>query len=284
MTVPVTTIIIDPHVLLRTALGSLMENHSYRVAGGFESTTELSRAAIVSDIPLVILGAQSTDNACAEAIAVRKLFPDSKIVLLFEHASQGDFEKLLASRIDGCVPLSVSSSTLINVLDLILERHVRIIVMKETGHPLVPLMRDGADKSAEVGEFRALPPEGRAVQMAEVAIPRTLSGSAITPNIKLSNVDGQFPCASAIRSKLSEREVQVLDGLVRGSANKVIARKCAISEATVKVHMKSILRKIQVSNRTQAAIWALEHGYSVDGNNYPVHEARAGMNGAASLS
>jgi two-component system, NarL family, nitrate/nitrite response regulator NarL len=64
--------------------------------------------------------------------------------------------------------------------------------------------------------------------------------------------------------KLSEREIQILDGLVKGHANKVIARTCDITEATVKVHMKSILRKIQVANRTQAAIWAIEHGYPAD--------------------
>jgi two-component system, NarL family, nitrate/nitrite response regulator NarL len=61
---------------------------------------------------------------------------------------------------------------------------------------------------------------------------------------------------------LSEREIQVLDGLVKGHANKVIARGCGVTEATVKVHMKSILRKIRACNRTQAAIWALEHGYA----------------------
>jgi DNA-binding CsgD family transcriptional regulator len=61
--------------------------------------------------------------------------------------------------------------------------------------------------------------------------------------------------------RLSDRETQILDGLVKGYANKVIARRCDITEATVKVHMKSILRKIRVGNRTQAAIWAFEHGY-----------------------
>ena len=59
---------------------------------------------------------------------------------------------------------------------------------------------------------------------------------------------------------------KILDSLVKGHANKVIARKCAISEATVKVHMKSILRKIRVANRTQAAVWALEHGYCDEGS------------------
>jgi two-component system, NarL family, nitrate/nitrite response regulator NarL len=44
--------------------------------------------------------------------------------------------------------------------------------------------------------------------------------------------------------------------LKEGSPNKVIARKLDMAEATVKVHIKSLLRKIEVGNRTQAAIWA----------------------------
>ena len=54
---------------------------------------------------------------------------------------------------------------------------------------------------------------------------------------------------------------------MKGHANKVIARTCDITEATVKVHMKSILRKIRVDNRTQAAIWAMANGYAADGSN-----------------
>jgi Bacterial regulatory proteins, luxR family len=52
---------------------------------------------------------------------------------------------------------------------------------------------------------------------------------------------------------------------VKGHANKVIGRTCDVSEATVKVHMKSILRKIGAGNRTQAAIWAREHGQATNG-------------------
>ena len=55
----------------------------------------------------------------------------------------------------------------------------------------------------------------------------------------------------------SEREHQILQCLVNGLSNKAIARKHHIAEATVKVHVKGLLRKVQVSNRTQAAIWAL---------------------------
>ena len=60
---------------------------------------------------------------------------------------------------------------------------------------------------------------------------------------------------------LTEREEQVLRGLVKGHSNKVIARNCGVAEATIKVHIKSLLRKLRVANRTQAAIWALEQGY-----------------------
>lgn len=60
-------------------------------------------------------------------------------------------------------------------------------------------------------------------------------------------------------SVLSDRETQILRGLVEGQSNKTIARAFDIMEATVKVHVKAILRKIGVQNRTQAAIWALGH-------------------------
>jgi two-component system nitrate/nitrite response regulator NarL len=57
-------------------------------------------------------------------------------------------------------------------------------------------------------------------------------------------------------NKLSPRETVILHSLMDGDANKVIARKLDIAEATIKVHLKSILRKIGAANRTQAAMWA----------------------------
>jgi two-component system nitrate/nitrite response regulator NarL len=58
---------------------------------------------------------------------------------------------------------------------------------------------------------------------------------------------------------LSNREVEVLTWLKEGAPNKVIARKLNVAEATVKVHVKAILKKIRVCNRAQAAIWAAHH-------------------------
>ena len=63
-------------------------------------------------------------------------------------------------------------------------------------------------------------------------------------------------------AKLSSRERDVLCCLMAGYPNKVIARELNVCEATIKVHVKAILRKLDVSNRTQAAIWASTRGFS----------------------
>jgi two-component system nitrate/nitrite response regulator NarL len=59
---------------------------------------------------------------------------------------------------------------------------------------------------------------------------------------------------------LSGREEQILQCLVDGMSNKLIARALDMTESTVKVHLKALLRKLRVQNRTQAAVWALNCG------------------------
>jgi len=59
---------------------------------------------------------------------------------------------------------------------------------------------------------------------------------------------------------LSEREREVLALLVEGLANKLIARRLEISEKTVKSHLTRIFRELDVTDRTQAALWAERHG------------------------
>lgn len=59
--------------------------------------------------------------------------------------------------------------------------------------------------------------------------------------------------------KFSEREAQILQCLTRGASNKLIARELGLAEATVKVHIKAILRKAKAANRTQAAMWASQY-------------------------
>jgi two-component system nitrate/nitrite response regulator NarL len=232
------TIVVESRLLVREALKSLMAKNSCRVICDIGSTAEVSGASTLSEEPkLVILGAQSADNAPTEAVRARSLWPDSKIVLLYDYLSPTDFQKLLTSEINGCVPLFASPDTLISALDMIVTRDVRVMVVGDAKCPGIKLQSDGAehdDGSVSIG----------ALQQRPMNVP------------PLRN-----------HPDLSEREAQILHGLVKGHANKVIARTCEIAEATVKVHMKSILRKIRVANRTQGAIWAMENGYASDGFN-----------------
>jgi NarL family two-component system response regulator LiaR len=58
--------------------------------------------------------------------------------------------------------------------------------------------------------------------------------------------------------QLSRREVDVLTALARGRSNKEIAKQLSISDETVKTHVSNILSKLQLEDRTQAAIYALQ--------------------------
>lgn len=255
------TIIIEPHLLVREALESLIKNYRYRVVCSVGSTADIDSSTMVGDGPkLVILGADSTDNAITEAVSIRQLWSNSKIVLLFEHASVTDFQKLLTSEVDGCVPLFASPETLIRTLDLVTIEGARVVV---TANARSPAVRSSPTRRARQpqGETDGPSPnstEGGSKSINVVSMP----GTKPAINGSLAAQSSGHEDGAHNDPRLSEREAQILDGLVKGHANKTIARTCDITEATVKVHMKSILRKIQVANRTQAAVWALEHGHS----------------------
>jgi two-component system nitrate/nitrite response regulator NarL len=69
------------------------------------------------------------------------------------------------------------------------------------------------------------------------------------------------PAAPASRlDVMSRRELDILRGIARGQGNKEIARSLGIAEATVKIHVQHILRKLDVSSRVHAAVIATGHG------------------------
>ena len=89
-------------------------------------------------------------------------------------------------------------------------------------------------------------------------------GQAVYPANVAQNLGQGVAAPESIRdgeaAELSPRETQILACILSGHSNKAIARRLAITESTVKMHFKNAMRKINASNRTQAAIWAMEHG------------------------
>jgi two-component system nitrate/nitrite response regulator NarL len=95
------------------------------------------------------------------------------------------------------------------------------------------------------------------VMLGELFLPASLSLALIdqasarkSQSATVGNAAGELP------AKFSGREAQILRLLTKGSSNKLIARDLGLAEATVKVHIKAILRKAKAANRTQAAMWA----------------------------
>ncbi len=77
---------------------------------------------------------------------------------------------------------------------------------------------------------------------------------------RLAQQQAPAPAAPA-SSRLSPREQEVLDRLARGLTNREIAEELIITSNTVKIHVEHILAKLGVSDRTQAAVRAIELGY-----------------------
>jgi two-component system nitrate/nitrite response regulator NarL len=102
------------------------------------------------------------------------------------------------------------------------------------------------------------------VLLGERIAPMTLSTSAeVTPPLRPSVATR----ASEHTASLSGREQQILHCLVGGLPNKSIASTLDMAESTVKVHLKALLRKLNVENRTQAAVWAMNRGFSQNAGN-----------------
>jgi two-component system, NarL family, nitrate/nitrite response regulator NarL len=159
--------------------------------------------------------------------------PDGKIILVAETNGPVDLQGVLALAPDGYILNLGSRDMLLKSLELLLMDQ-QIFVL------------------------------GRSI----TTIPNEQSGIQIPERAELNDSRGRYGFMTNHRVQLSHREHQVLICLARGESNKAIARLCHISEATVKVHLKGILRKIDARNRTQAAIWAIEHGLR---NSAPEH-------------
>ena len=132
-----------------------------------------------------------------------------------------DLARILAMSPDGCIVNLGSGDTLVKVLELVLMDQ-QIFAM------------------------------GRLIAKAAIE-----SAAKTAANNATNKVVGEL-CDST--ASLSPRERQVLISLAEGKSNKVIARQYNLAESTVKVHLKAVLRKLGKQNRTQAAIWAIEHG------------------------
>jgi two-component system nitrate/nitrite response regulator NarL len=126
-----------------------------------------------------------------------------------------------------------------------------VLTVSDDGRDVLEAMRAGADGYL----LKDLEPEELSVRIKQ----------AVQGNVVLeSSLAGVLAHAlnappRLLEADLTEREQEILGLLADGCSNKEIARELTISDATVKVHIKHLLRKLNVKSRLEAAVWALQN-------------------------
>ncbi|ENO88397.1 two-component system response regulator NarL [Thauera linaloolentis] len=134
------------------------------------------------------------------------------------------------------------------------EPRVVMITVSDQGEDVVAALRGGVDGYL----LKDMEPEAMLEALVAVAAGRVV----IPPQLN-------HLLAAALRSEarpqsldaagLTEQEQRILEKIAAGLSNKMIGRELEIAEGTVKVHVKHILRKLDLRSRVEAAVWAVEH-------------------------
>lgn len=190
----------------------------------------------------------------ALTLAVLQVRPDANIV------EAGSLDRAVAAVRD-------ADSLALILLDLNMPGAVGYsgVALLHAEVPDVPiLVISGADRAAafaQVARFGAVGFVGKdaPLESIEAAIAAALAGD------RMAAGDGAEDDMAARVASLTPTQLRVLLGVLDGRLNKQIAHDLGIAEATVKVHMTAVLRKLDVGNRTQAAVAARALGLEVTG-------------------
>jgi two-component system, NarL family, nitrate/nitrite response regulator NarL len=134
----------------------------------------------------------------------------------------------------------------------------RIVIFTVSDHDadVVAALRAGADGYL----LKDMEPEDLIRQLRQAALGRLAISERLTALLAEALRAQHAPAASAAERRLTPREREILTHIAGGLSNKMIARELEISEGTVKVHVKHLLRKLQLRSRVEVAVWAVQEG------------------------
>ena len=242
------TVLVGPNALLREGLARILSAAGFRILASASGVGYPIPSSLPQKQPILLIidVGDDFDTAFAQMKSFKQRYPAGRVAML---AHQRKLNIMVAAfrlganaylaKVATCdtfiksLELVMLGVTLLpsEILSFICHRQHHSRAAGHSGHAVhrVNIPDDGnADKDSD-GEM--IGTKGETNEL----VPRAMT--SLTP--------------------LSTRQQSILRCLIQGDSNKSIARKLAISEATAKVHVKAILRKIRVHNRTQAAIWAV---------------------------
>jgi two-component system nitrate/nitrite response regulator NarL len=132
-----------------------------------------------------------------------------------------------------------------------LDSRVIMLTVSDQAEDLMAALQAGADGYL----LKDMEPEDLMQQLAEAARGKITISERLTQLLVTSLREKSRP-TSINEAGLTEQENRILDHLVDGKSNKLIARDMGIAEGTVKVHVKHLLKKLNLRSRVEAAVWA----------------------------
>lgn len=138
-----------------------------------------------------------------------------------------------------------------------LDTRVIMITVSDAADDLVAALRAGADGYL----LKDMEPEAMVDALRSAAAGRVVVSDTLTHLMAAALRQERRP-DSAAAAGLTEQERRILGKIAAGLSNKLIARELGISEGTVKVHVKHLLRKLNFRSRVEAAVWAVANQHA----------------------
>ncbi len=155
----------------------------------------------------------------------------------------------------------------LEILEKFIAQKIRAPVVMLTTSSEQDDLAEALRKGAKGYLLKDMEPDQLVVALRDLAAGKTVVAPDLTPVlaelVKHGNPAGQYTPTPF--SELTPREMEILHHLSEGQSNKVIARNLNISDGTVKLHVKAILRKLKVHSRVAAAVMAVEQGLGKGG-------------------
>jgi two-component system nitrate/nitrite response regulator NarL len=130
-----------------------------------------------------------------------------------------------------------------------------VFSVSDNEEDVVSALKRGADGYL----LKDMEPEALLKALHQAAAGQIVLSEALTP-ILVARLREAQPAQTRDINQLTRRERDILQLISDGMTNKAIARKLVISESTVKVHVKYLLKKMNLKSRLEAAVWALQNG------------------------
>jgi len=221
------TFIVGKSVLIREGIARILSAANFRTLASVSCAEDLppNKLHPHPSLVLIVHAGDDFESAVEQIELLRERHPKARIAVVADHY-----------RLDEMVSAfrAGASGYFIDVMTCdVFVKSIELVMMGETIFPpafMLSILDSGRDHLSK-------------------AAPHNDNDRAIT-----------FKAERGVTQQLSPRERTIMQCLIAGDSNKSIARKIDIAEATVKVHVKAILRKIRVHNRTQAAIWGMNNG------------------------